>query len=199
MYFEPDVLNTKRSKCKLALYISPVSSSLSITEDTSHILQNTELHFFVHKKHQVTPFQGTRPGKQILMRVVPCSRSLVPGIPPQWSRLDTRPVHTRFVANEVALGQNFISVLRSSLSSLPPYYTPVFIYMLLLQGGQTSKAWEPSERKALSEIGKHWTEKYCHLSQILMPISRIKLKLNPHRGGHEIMFPSHKLSFAARF
>jgi hypothetical protein len=70
--------------------------------------------------------------------------------------------------------------------------------MLLLQGRQTSKTWEPSERNALSEIGKHWIENYFHLQQILMLISQFKLKFNPQNGGHQIMFPNHKLSIASR-
>jgi len=39
---------------------------------------------------------------------------------------------------------------------------------------------------------------YFHLQQMMMPISRFKLKLNSQNGGHQIVFPSHKLSFALR-
>lgn len=144
------------------------------------------------------PPQATRPENQILMRGVRCSRSLVPGISPQWPRLDIRPVHVRFMMDKVALAEIFIWVLRLFQSSLPPYCTLIFFYMLLLQGRQTSKTWEPSERNALSEIGKHWIENYFHLQQILMLISQFKLKFNPQNGGHQIMFPNHKLSIASR-
>jgi hypothetical protein len=104
---------------------------------------------------QVTLSQATRPGNQILMTGVPRSRSLAPGNSPQWPRLDIRPVHVRFVMDKVVQAQILIWVLRLSLSSLSPYSIIIFIYMLLLQEGQTSKTWEPSERNAVSEIGKH--------------------------------------------
>jgi len=74
LYFETEVLNIKRTIYKLALYISSGSGNFSATEDISHILQNIELHSFVHKKHQVTLSQAARPGKQILIRGVPRSR-----------------------------------------------------------------------------------------------------------------------------
>jgi len=163
LYFETEVLDIKRTKCKLVLHISSVSESLSATEDVSHILQNTEFHSFVRKEHQVTLSQATRPGNQILMRGVPCSRSLIPGISPHWPRIDIRPVHVRFMMDKVALAQIFIWVLRLSPSSLPPYCTLIFIYMSFLQRGQTSKTWQLSERNVLSEFGKHWIEKYFHL------------------------------------
>jgi hypothetical protein len=127
LYFETEVLDIKRTKFELVLGISSVSESLSTTEDVSLILQNTGFHSFVHKKHQLTLSQATRPGNQILMRSVPCSGSLILGISPHWPRIDIRPVNEWFEMDKVALAQIFIWVLRLSPSSLPPYSTLIFI------------------------------------------------------------------------
>ena len=67
----------------------------------------------------------------------------------------------RCLMDEVALGRVSLRVLQFSLSlSFHQCYILIFIYMLLLQEGQTGDAWGLPESNALSEIGGHWIENY---------------------------------------
>jgi hypothetical protein len=57
-----------------------------------------------------------------------------------------------------------LPVLLFSLSvSFHQCFILIFIYTLLLTGGQTGEAWEPSKNKDLSKIEQHWIEKYFHI------------------------------------
>jgi hypothetical protein len=58
--------------------------------------------------------------------------------------------------------QVFVGVLWvSPVGVIPPVFF-VFVYSFL-PDGQTNEAWEPSKSNTVSEIGKHWIEKYFNV------------------------------------
>lgn len=59
--------------------------------------------------------------------------------------MDSRPVHVRFVVNEVALGQGFHGVLPFSPATIIPRMFRTHLYMLVSPEGQSDEPWEPSK------------------------------------------------------
>ena len=58
----------------------------------------------------------------------------------------SRPVHVRFLVNEVSLGQVFHRVLAVTPATVIPICSVlIFIYMLVSPKGQSEEPWEPSE------------------------------------------------------
>jgi hypothetical protein len=69
--------------------------------------------------------------------------ALLPGLSPKRPGLNPRLILVKFVVDKLALGQDFLYILRIfAVTIIPPmFHTHFIIYKLLLSEIQTGKAW----------------------------------------------------------
>jgi hypothetical protein len=74
---------------------------------------------------------------------MPQPRWLVVGLSRRRTGLDYRPVHETLLVDKLALGQDFLQLLRlSPISNIPTSPSTICIVTLLLPERETCEAWE---------------------------------------------------------
>lgn len=87
------------------------------------------------------------------------------GFSPQSFGFSLRPVHLRFMANTVVLGQVFLCILQFSSVSIIPWklHTHLHLNIILIRRTSGWKLVTSKESSTLLEIGDQWTEKYFQI------------------------------------